>query len=290
MITLRPSVAGDVPRMRELWKLAFEGDEGYLDNFYHNYYRPQRAVVLEEDGVVWSMASWFDTAFVVGDNSFKAGYIYAVATHPDVRSRGFCRKLMAFADEYLKQEHGCRAVTTVPSEPSLHAYYASTGFRECFVTAQDTLQAGALSQRPAPGLLRPATPEEYGRVRETLLKDTPHIAYPPDALAYQAGCCRADGGGLFVASTAEGDVALCAEGSGRELVLKELLGAPAATQLVLPDLPRVLPAERYLARGPLASTTKTCGGWKFGMLKWLEPELEAGWNWDSTAYLGLAFD
>lgn len=28
----------------------------------------------------------------------------------------------------------------------------------------------------------------------------------------------------------------------------------------------------------------------FGMLKWLDPEMERAWDWDSTAYLGLAFD
>ena len=29
---------------------------------------------------------------------------------------------------------------------------------------------------------------------------------------------------------------------------------------------------------------------KFGMLKWLDPALEKGWDWDTIGYLGLAFD
>ena len=32
------------------------------------------------------------------------------------------------------------------------------------------------------------------------------------------------------------------------------------------------------------------GGQPFAMLKWLDPEVEAAWDWSSTAYLGLAFD
>ena len=32
------------------------------------------------------------------------------------------------------------------------------------------------------------------------------------------------------------------------------------------------------------------GGRPFAMLKWLDPEVEAAWDWSSTAYLGLAFD
>ena len=32
------------------------------------------------------------------------------------------------------------------------------------------------------------------------------------------------------------------------------------------------------------------GSQPFAMLKWLDPEVEAAWDWSSTAYLGLAFD
>ena len=64
MIRMRPSVPEDIPRQRELWGLAFGDDGAYVDNFYQNYYRPERVLVLEEDGVIQSMTAWFDT--VVG--------------------------------------------------------------------------------------------------------------------------------------------------------------------------------------------------------------------------------
>ena len=46
MIQFRPSVPADIPRQRELWFLAFGDDGAYVDNFYHNYYRPERVLVL----------------------------------------------------------------------------------------------------------------------------------------------------------------------------------------------------------------------------------------------------
>ena len=61
MITVRPGLPEDIPAQRELWKLAFGDSDSYLDNFYDNYYRPGRVVVLEEDGAVRSMTAWFDT-------------------------------------------------------------------------------------------------------------------------------------------------------------------------------------------------------------------------------------
>ena len=254
MLTVRPSVPEDIPAQRELWKLAFGDSDQYIDNFYNTYYRPDRVVVLEEDGVVKSMTAWFDTTFVLpGQGEHRAAYLYAVATHPDCRGRGLAGKLLAGADEY---------------------------FRSLAI--------------PAPNLLRPASTEEYGRIRETLLRDIPHIAYPEDALAYQAGCCALGDGGLFVGDTPGGPICLCAERADDELVIvKECLGASGTYRHVFPDLPRIVPARQWEIRGPRSAefcveVNENLG--KFGMLKWLDPELEKAWNWDTVGYLGLAFD
>ena len=135
---------------------------------------------------------------------------------------------------------------------------------------------------------------EYGRVREELLKDIPHIAYPEDALAYQAGCCALGDGGLFVGETESGPVCLCAERADGELVIvKELLGPAGMGRTVFPDLPRIAPARRWEIRGPRPRDERpdlrgNLG--KFAMLKWLDPELESAWDWGTVGYLGLAFD
>ncbi len=52
MLQTRISTPADIPRQRELWQLAFGDDGAYVDNFYHTYYKPERMLMLEEDGVV----------------------------------------------------------------------------------------------------------------------------------------------------------------------------------------------------------------------------------------------
>ena len=281
MPTVRPSVPEDVPAQRALWKLAFGDSDAYLDNFYDHYYRPERVVVLEEEGAVRSMTAWFDTAFAVpGRGEYRAAYLYAVATHPDCRGRGLAGELLAGADGYFRSLN-IPAVTTVPAESSLHNFFGANGFRECFTCSQAA--PGTEERLIRPFALEPVDPERYGRLREALLRDTPHIAYPMDALRYQAGCCRLSGGGLYLAETAQGVALLCAEGmeDGRMLV-KELVACPEARKQVLACLGRLLPG---------CAAVRTPGaGVKFGMLKWLDPELEKSWNWDTVGYLGLAFD
>lgn len=290
MLTVRPSVPEDVPAQRTLWKLAFGDSDDYIDNFYTTYYRPERVVVLEEDGIVRSMTAWFDTTFVVpGQGEYRAAYLYAVATHPDCRGRGLAARLLAGADEYFRSLN-IPAVTTVPAESSLHDFFGANGFRECFRTLGGSLRREEISLPPS-NVLRPASTGEYGRVREQLLAGIPHIVYPAGALAYQAGCCALGDGGLFVG---DGLVCLCAERAEADFVIvKELLGSLEARRLAYRDLPRIAPAQRWEIRGPRPQNERpdlrgNLG--KFGMLKWLDPELEKSWDWNTVGYLGLAFD
>ena len=293
MITLRPSVPEDVPAQRELWKLAFGDSDSYIDNFYNTYYRPERVVVLEEGGAVRSMTAWFDTAFVVpGQGEYRAAYLYAVATHPHCRGRGLAGELLAGADGYFRSL-GIPAVTTVPAEPSLHDFFGKNGFRECFVHEQ---MAGwrenfpGTPPPPSPSLtLEPLSPAQYGLLREELLAGIPHIAYPEDALAYQAGCCTLSGGGMYRISTGQGDVLVCVERDENKMPLvKELLGPHSAQELFFKELPALFRTDIWAVRTPCRGGPLP--GHKFGMLKWLDPELEKTWDWDRVGYLGLAFD
>ena len=283
MVTMRPSVPADIPRQRELWKLAFGDDGAYVDNFYHNYYRPERVVVLEEEGVIQAMTAWFDTTFMDEEGKrWKMGYLYAVATHPDARGRGYAGALLAWADTYLKEVHHCHGVTTVPAEESLHNFFAANGFRECFTLDHLELASALLPDKPS-FALTPISPARYGQLREELLAGSPHIAYPQDALEYQAGCCRVSGGGLYLVEL-DSPVVLCAEGmaDGR-LLIKEILGAEQACSRVLEEIFGVLPSFSGWYRRPGF-------GVNFGMLKWLDKGQKMAWNWEKRAYMGLGFD
>ena len=284
MILTRPSVETDVPRQRELWALAFGDSGAYVDNFYNNYYRPERVLVLEEDGVVQAMTAWFDTDFVVSEQErYKAAYLYAVATHPDARGRGFAGKLLQYADVYLNEVQGFQAVTTVPAQPSLHNFFGANGFRECFTHNQ--LVLGKMDEETVKNLeLIAINACEYGTLREELLRNVKHIAYSEDALNYQKGCCDLSGGGLYKLQTAEGPSVVCAEGMGDgTLMLKELISGQNREKMMGNALFQALPAFRGLLRVPGTGTN-------FGMLKWLDPTLEAKWDWSKQAYMGLGFD
>lgn len=178
MTQIRLGTPGDAARERELWQLAFGDDGAYVDNFYQTYYKPERMLLLEEDGVVQSMTAWFDTQLVLpGEGRFRAAYLYAVATDPAARGRGLAGRLLAGADEYFRGL-AIPAVTTVPAEPSLHNFFGANGFRECFTLFQEALDPGEL---PAPAWDNPPAPRFSGGIRGRAGEDPGRL--PPHRLS-----------------------------------------------------------------------------------------------------------
>ena len=179
MLQTRISTTADIPRQRELWQLAFGDDGAYVDNFYHTYYKPERMLMLEEDGVVQAMTAWFDTTFAVpGRGEYRAAYLYAVATHPEARGRGLAGRLLSDADGFFRS-WGIPAVTTKPAEPSLHQFFGRNGFRECFVHGQNSFHWEKAERNPgAAKSLEPLSPGEYTALRENWLAETPHNYNP----------------------------------------------------------------------------------------------------------------
>ena len=288
MLQTRFSVPADIPAQRVLWKLAFGDTDEYLDNFYLNYYRPERAVVLEEDGVVRAMFTWFDTTLTLPEGyTFRAAYVYALATHPDCRGRGLAGKLLREGGELLRPL-GIDLLTTVPAEPSLHSFFAANGFCEGFVMEQ--YRRGPAPVESIPCTLSPADPAHYNKVRETLLAALPHITFPDEAMAHQLRCCELSGtGGLFTAETADGPACLCAEAADRDLLLiKEVLGCERAKKAVLDALSAENPGDTLIVRGVLGPNPVE--SIKFGMLKWLICTKTEGCSAFRPAFLGLAFD
>ena len=280
---LRTSTNADIPRLETLWTLAFGDGGDYLNNFFQCYYTPDRVLVLEIDGVIQAMTTWFPSTFVLPDGvRRRCAYLYAVATHPDQRGRGLATTLLAYCDDFLRNA-GFDGVTTVPARPDLHVFFGLHGFQECFVQSEAEFYPQN-STMPVDNFLQPVSPEQYHTLRETLLNGTLHIDLDLDGIIYQAGASALSGGGMYHLTSKDGDAILCLEGGSDGLCFaKELLGSKNACDQALSLLPTVSKATRYLIRQPQ-------GTWQFGMLKWLTPDLHKHWNWDTIAYMGFAFD
>ena len=118
--------SGHIPQLRQLWKTAFGDEDAFLDLFFQHAFAPDRCRCVLEDGRIAAVLYWFDCRL----ESKKIAYIYAVATHPDFRNRGLCRKLMADTHQILTGR-GYAGAVLVPQKESLRRMYAGMGYRDC---------------------------------------------------------------------------------------------------------------------------------------------------------------
>ncbi len=292
MIEIRPSRAAEVPAQKALWKTCFGDDGSFIDLFYGRYCRPEDVIVLLEDGNLRSMAAILPLGLHFPDGvTGRAGYIYALCTHPSSRKQGFIRELLNYADFYLKKS-GMDCVTLVPAEASLHRFFGMLGFEECFSHRKAELERPML---PPPGendSILPVEPEEYGRIRERLLKGRFHLSYQPSLLDFQRAFSRMFGGDLYrlTVNGAEGCAVAEYFGSDRVLI-KELLVPPESVAQAVAVLARALPASHYHQRTPaLWEGLPGSSIQSFGMVKWYDPRLGRIWSRERHGYLGLGFD
>ena len=292
MTELRPSRAEEIPAQKALWKKAFGDDDSYIDYFYEHCIAPEDMLVLLEDGVVRSMLALLPVTLALPDGSkVSAPYVYALATDPDARKLGYGRQLLRYADEYLAGQ-GVDCVTVVPAEPSLHKFFSTVGFNECFAIRKIEIPADEAGHPGAGDSVVPIGPREYGELREGLLGGTFHAIYPPALLAYQQGVSRAGRGNLLRLDVGGKVGCATVEMADRGgAVVKELLIDPALIPAALSAVAAAIPAERYHLRTPAFwPGHPTSYLQPFAMIKWLSGAGRMAWGEENNAYFGLAFD
>ena len=148
--------------LRQLWKLAFGDTDAFLDGFFGTAFSFDRCRWIEADHRIVAALYWFDCRF----QGEKLAYLYAVATHPDYRGRGLCRKLMANVHDLLAQQ-GYNSVMLVPADEGLREMYRKMGYETCSSISEISCTAADLAVE-----IRNVSPEEYAALRRKLLPES----------------------------------------------------------------------------------------------------------------------
>ena len=259
-----------------LWSQVFGDDAAFQRDFYA-LTDLSGPLVLTEDGQVQAMLALPEVTLTFPDGwSVKGGYVYALATRPEGRGRGYAGLLLRYACEILrKRQADC--ILTVPAPSSLFAFFAKNGFAPAFYQRR-------VEARSVPAPASPLSGEEYNALRETLLAGATHISQGPGQMEFQRILCPAPGSGLYRLELAHGPGCAAVECWPGRPVVKELLchpldeaqGAAAAAALC------AAPAQVRLPGGPEDTP--------FGAIRWLYAAPPSRWQRSPQGYLGLAFD
>ena len=160
-MTFEYPVPEQVSLLKQLWQITFGDTEEFLAAFFAAAYAPLRCRIAREKDETLGMLYWFD----VTCREQKMAYLYAVATHPDHRGKGVCRRLMADTHTLLKNS-GYEGALLVPQTDQLREMYAAFGYRNCTTVAETFCAAGS-----APTQLHRIDRDEYARLRRQFLPE-----------------------------------------------------------------------------------------------------------------------
>lgn len=289
MLQMHAARPGELPRIREIWKLVFGDDDSFLERFL-DFCPPERIQVLLEEGEVQSFLALLPATLVLPDaEPAKLDYVYALCTHPGWRGKGLGGQILNYAD-YFSRTRWAQVICTVPAQESLHqGFFRPWGYREGFITYVTEVDAAALSAGEEADTIAALSAADYNRRREKLLSGLAHVAYPDAALELQRYLCQSSGGDLCQVTVAGVTGCAAVEMEGGRAVVKELLMEPRLTGRALALITRAFSADGCQVRTP--RPTGLCGEERvaFGMWKSLDakprPALAGG-----GGYLGLAFD
>lgn len=129
------AVNSDIPVLKRIWADVFDESREVLDRFFGDLFMPENTVVERVNGEVVSVVYMLPCAQSDGNRGM---YIYAVATDPHFRGKGYATKLLNDANSVAKQR-GFAFTVLVPGEPSLFEFYRKKGFDKTIKIKQITV-------------------------------------------------------------------------------------------------------------------------------------------------------
>lgn len=292
MVEMRTSRPDEMSQLKSLWKKAFGDEDRYIDWFFDCCYEAERFLVVVDDERVVSMLCLLPLEVRAPDGDIASSrYVYALATDPDCRKLGYGRELLNYTDFFLRgTEIDC--LTVVPAEPSLHRFFATTGFSPCFSTRKLELMDSMIEQPHEGDSITAIESQVYSDIRCDQLKDLKRVSYPDFLIKYQKGLSEMSGGNLFRIEV-DGVVGCASvEFIDEDSVLaKELVIPSKYMSRAVAQIAKLLPARRYHIRTP-AGWDGIAGSYTqpFGMLKWYNPHKKKEWFDVVYGYMGLGFD
>ncbi|WP_099204095.1 GNAT family N-acetyltransferase [Scatolibacter rhodanostii] len=278
---IRFSRPEDIPALKKMWKVCFEDMDEAIDAFFNGIHGQDSTLILLNQGEAAAMLTMIPARLHSPFGSYSGYYIYAVATLPAYRGKGYMRSLEQECSRITKERHK-QFCLLVPATQPLFAMYAKLGYT-CFSSASTTkliVDDRTVMEEPA---MKDCPFSEFYRMRTKYLSGFYQSVRFDKAYEQYAYTEYLRSGGLILQALGG---YLCCYSSDSILQITESSLSKNQLESLLPLLlPHTTCTEAFL---------RTSGTEPFSMIKWLEnektiPFLQKNSDWAKN-YFGFALE
>ncbi len=190
---IREYTQDDIPALRALWCSVFGDPPELVDSFFELLPSMGTGFAAELGGEIFGAAYVLDAFLHLPDSSTKKiAYIYAVAVDETVRGQSIGAELTR-ACMRSAWEYSADVCCTLPAEDSLYGWYERCcGLENASYCSYETVAASSETLN-----IRRLNADEYGFLREDMLKGTAHVGFYYGYLRFQEEIFTSSCGGFF---------------------------------------------------------------------------------------------
>lgn len=113
----------DFETVKALWKTCFDDSPSFIQYYFQYKYKPENTLVLEADGRIVTALQLNPYILYLNNVGYPTRYIVGVATDPSYRRRGYMRKIMQYAMEWMESRYALSILM-----PANNRYYTPFGY------------------------------------------------------------------------------------------------------------------------------------------------------------------
>ena len=175
-----------------LWESAFGDTKETIETFLSLCCTTENILVAEADGRVRAALYLLENKLQIGDNIYRAAYIYAAATEQAYRKNGFMTALLRYAEE-IAARRNIDFLFLTPANADLFAYYEKRGFQTAFSKQVVSVSRAQLQDAAERGTCAENDFCAERVSRETALQGVPHIVWSDAVLQFDSVLRKAYG-------------------------------------------------------------------------------------------------